>query len=253
MKLTKARTYWDEAAWPWQAAAILVAVDFIGLAWARFVVGWGITGPRVETAGIPDHFMAIGGTWSIVTRVLLVLAFAMYFTGRGVPWRAFGLARSGFRKRLVEFGKCLAVIVPLAVALMLMTVLFLRMGGNRDLIQPPLHFRDSQQVGRWIWVFVVALPPLEEFLYRGIVHPALRRHMDPVGAAAIGGVIFGVLHWFYGIDMASLAAYTMGGFALAWIYERTGTLFFPWLLHVVTNLAGVWISSYPGLFEALRQ
>jgi len=253
MKATRAKTYWDEAAWPWRAAAILVAIDLIGLAVARFACGWAIYGSRVpgETAS-PDHLMAIVGNWPIAARILLVLAFAMHFAGKGVPPRAFGLVKSGFRRRLSEFGRCLAVIVPLAAALSLIVILFLRMGGGRDHIAPPLNLDTSQQTWRWIWVFVVALPPFEEFMYRGIIHPVLRRHFGVAWAVAAGGVLFGLLHALYGIDLASLVAYGLGGAALAWVYERTGSLFFPWLLHVATNLVGVWISSYPGVFEALR-
>ena len=253
MKATRARTYWDEASWPWEAVAIVVAVDVVGLALARFVGGWLIWGPtRAMEAGATDAFMSIAGNWPIAARMLLVAAFAMYFTGRGVPPRAFGIVRSGFRKRLGEFGRCLLVILPLAAALTMMSILFFRMGGYRELIHPPLHLGTSSQAWQWILVFVVALPPLEEFLYRGIVHPVLRRRFDPIAAAALGGVLFGVVHWLYGIDLVSLPAYALGGFALAWVYERTGSLLFPWMLHVATNLAAVWISSYPGLFEALR-
>jgi membrane protease YdiL (CAAX protease family) len=251
MKPTKARAYWDEALWPWQAAAILVAVDFAGLAVARFAVGWGVTGDPTRF-GDAQHLIAIVGNWSILTRALLVLAFAMYFIGRGVPPRAFGIVKSGFRRRLGEYAKCLAVILPLAAAASLIVLLFLRMGGGREHITPPLNLSTSAQSWRWILVFVVALPPVEEFLYRGIIHPVLRRHFGVAWAVAAGGVLFGLLHALYGIDLASLVAYGLGGAALAWIYERTGSLLFPWLLHVATNLAAVWISSYPGLFEALR-
>ncbi|HZN61673.1 MAG TPA: type II CAAX endopeptidase family protein [Planctomycetota bacterium] len=242
MKPTKARTYWDEASWPWQAAAILVVLDIAGLAVSRYLVSGG-AGPM----------KSIVGDWAIVTRILLALTFAAYFYGRGVPARAFGLTMAGFRRRMREFWTCLAVVVPLAIALSLMAILILRAGGARDQIAPPLKFEDAERRVAWIWVFVVALPPMEELLYRGILHPALRGRLGVGWAVAAGGLIFGLIHWFYGIDIASLPAYAAGGAALAWVYERTGSLFFPWLLHVVTNLAAVWVSSYPGLFEALRK
>jgi membrane protease YdiL (CAAX protease family) len=104
----------------------------------------------------------------------------------------------------------------------------------------------------WIWIFVVALPPMEELLYRGILHPSLRQTLGVGWALAVGGLVFGAVHWFYGIDVPSLTAYAFGGAVLAYVYERTGSLLFSWALHVATNLAGVWISAYPGFFEALR-
>lgn len=238
-KPTKARVYWDEAVWPWQAAAVLVAIDIAGLAVSRYLVS-GVAGPM----------RSIVGDWSVVTRVLLVLAFAAYYYGRGVPPRAFGLVTSGFRRRLKEFGTCLLAILPLTFALLMMTLLILRMGGR---IAPPLTFRNSEQMVGWIWVFVVFLPPMEELLYRGLLHPALRRRLGVGWAIAVGGLVFGFIHLFYGIDLASLIAYAFGGAVLAYVYERTGSLLFPWTLHVATNLMAVWISSYPGLFEALRK
>ncbi len=251
MKATKARTYWDEAVWPWQAAAILIALDIAGLAVTRFLVGTNIHGQIRDAQEHP--VMAILGNWAIVTRILLVLAFAAYYYGRGTPPRAFGLTISGVRRRLREFGTSLAVILPLVGALSMISILVLRGIGRGDLITAPLHTLEPERTGAWIWIFVVALPPFEEFTYRGMLHPVLRRHMGVGGAVAIGGMLFGLLHWFYGIDLASLLAYGAGGAALAWVYERTGSLYFPWLLHVATNLAAVWISSYPGLFEALRR
>jgi membrane protease YdiL (CAAX protease family) len=250
MKPTRARVYWEEAAWPWRAAAILIALDIAGLAGARFVVGWDVHGQSRFDGS--DPVMAIVGNWSVVTRALLALTFAMYFLGRGVPPRAFGLTRSCFRRRTVEFGKSLAVILPLAAGFLMIGVLLYRAAGRRDDISAPMTFGGSGQVWPWIWIFVVTLPIVEGFLYRGILHPVLRRHMGVGGAVAIGGMTFGLLHWFYGIDLAALTAYALGGAALAWVYERTGSLFFPWLLHVATNLAGLWTSLHPGLFEALR-
>lgn len=251
MKATRAKVPWEEAAWPWQAAAVLVTVDIAGLALARYAVGWGVTGTPTRTGPGPDHLMAIVGNWPIAARTLLALSFALYFTGRGVPLRAFGLAMSGFRRRGAEFGRCLGVVLPLLFAASMIVILLLRASDRGEMLSAPLHFIKVGDAGRWIWIFVVALPPFEEFTYRGVLHPVLRRHMGVGGAVAIGGLIFGLLHALYGIDLASLVAYAIGGAVLAWVYERTGSLFFPWLLHVLTNLAGVWISSYPEFFKSL--
>jgi membrane protease YdiL (CAAX protease family) len=39
---------------------------------------------------------------------------------------------------------------------------------------------------------------------------------------------------------------------LAWAYERTGSLVFPWAIHAVANLGGALLSLWPGLFRAFR-
>src|SRR5689334_402745 len=245
MKPTKARVFWDEAAWPWRAAAILVFADLAGLALARFWVGWNIHGQIIHPS-YDRHVAAIFGNWSIVTRTLLALVFAGYFIGRGIPARAFGLTVSGFRKRLREFWTCLAVLAPLVAGLTMLSILLLRAARRPDMITPPMEFSEAGDAAKWIWLFVVALPPVEEFTYRGVVHPVLRRHLGAGWAIAVGGLLFGLLHAFYGIDLASLIAYAAGGAALAWVYERTGSLLFPWMLHVATNLVAVWFSCHPG-------
>jgi len=250
MKATRAKVPWEEAVWPWQAAAALVAVDIAGLALARYAVGWGVTGTPTRF-GDTAHLIAIVGNWSIVTRTLLALAFALYFVGRGVRPRAFGFAMSGFARRGAEFGKCLGIVLPLVFAASMILLLLLRASDRGGMISAPLHFAKEGDTWKWIWTFVVALPPFEEFTYRGVVHPVMRRYFGPGWAVAAGGLLFGLLHAFYGIDAASLVAYAIGGAVLAWVYERTGSLFFPWLLHVSTNLAAVWISSYPEFFESL--
>src|SRR5688572_5770464 len=249
MKPTKARTYWDEAVWPWQAAAILVGIDLAGLAIARYAVGWGVIG-RTGSPSTPG--MEILGSWSVVTRALLVALWIHIFISRGIPRRAFGLVLTGARRRLAEFGRSLAMVVPVAAGLAMIGVLVLRAGGHRSEIAPPVTFDTTRDMVNWILIFVVALPPVEELIYRGAVHPILRRHMGVTGAVIAGGVFFGLVHALYGIPAASLPAYACGGAALAFVYERTGSLLYPWILHAATNLFGVWISCYPGLFEALK-
>src|SRR5688572_5877203 len=114
MKPTKARTYWLEAAWPWQAAAILVGVDFAGLAIARYAVGLGVIG-RTGSPSTPG--MEILGSWSVVTRALMVARWIHIFSSRGMPRRAFALVLSGARRRMAEFGRSLAMVVPVAAGL----------------------------------------------------------------------------------------------------------------------------------------
>lgn len=253
MKPTKARVFWDEAAWPWRAAAILIALDFAGLAVSHFALGWRVTGwPTGDEAG-QGPLMAIAGNWSIIARTLLALVFASYYFGRGVPARAFGLTMSGFRKRLVEFGRCLGVVAPLSAAAIMLLILLFRAMGRREWIAPPFPVHAPGDALNWILIFVIALPPLEELIYRGVVHPAVRGRLGVGAALGVGAGVFGILHGFYGIPVGFLPCYAAAGLILAWVYERTGSLFFPWLLHAGANFLAVFISCHPGLFEALRR
>ncbi|HTF55815.1 MAG TPA: type II CAAX endopeptidase family protein [Planctomycetota bacterium] len=242
---------WDEAAWPWWSAALVVTLDLAGAAAAHFGMGWTVYGTPRAPHLLPEHFLAIFGNWAIITRLFLALTLLLYFRGRGVPWRAFGLTPDT-RGRWVPFAKVLALSIAAIVVLSAASVIVLRATGHANEIEPPLHLATSSERQRWIWIFVVAMPPFEELMYRAILYPMMRRHMGPVAAVLLNGMVFGLLHYFYGIPIEGVPAYAVGGAILAWVYERTGSLAFPWIVHAAANLAAVVISNYPGWFETLR-
>lgn len=80
---------------------------------------------------------------------------------------------------------------------------------------------------------VAILAPLfEEPLFRGYVYGRLRRHMSPIPAAAVSGLIFGAAH----LSWSSLLPLSAIGFTLALAYERSRDLATPILAHAVWNL-----------------
>ena len=85
-----------------------------------------------------------------------------------------------------------------------------------------------------------------------VSYRTLRRRFGAGVAVVAGGLLFWLLHLFYGIPLEGSGGYAAAGMMLAWLYEKTGSLLFSWIVHVVTNLAGAFISEVPGLFEWLR-
>lgn len=82
-------------------------------------------------------------------------------------------------------------------------------------------------------IFIVCIlgPLAEEMLFRGMIYAKLRRAFSVWPAAIISGILFGLFHanWVQGI-YASLF-----GVVLAYIYEKTQTIWGSCLLHVVFN------------------
>ena len=78
---------------------------------------------------------------------------------------------------------------------------------------------------------VVIAPIAEEVFLRGLAYTRLRRAMPPIWAAVLSSLIFGVLHgniiWFMSAFMA--------GLAMTWIFQRTGSLWAPILVHMTNN------------------
>lgn len=83
-------------------------------------------------------------------------------------------------------------------------------------------------------VLVVGAAPLsEEVFFRGFFFGGLRGRLPFWAAAAISGVLFGLVHIPSGVAQAPPLAVL--GILLAWLYERTGSLGPPILMHAIQN------------------
>lgn len=93
---------------------------------------------------------------------------------------------------------------------------------------------------------------LEEYYWRWFVFGQLRRIM-PLGAALLASSVGFMLHhvillgvyfdWaFLPTALFSLAV-AVGGFVWAWLYHRSGSLFGPWLGHLLVD-AGIFLVGY---------
>ena len=84
-------------------------------------------------------------------------------------------------------------------------------------------------------VVIVVAPVAEEFFFRGFFYRALRSRMGILAAAAIDGVVFGLIH-FTGADTLELLPILAAlGFMFCLVYEKTGTLYTVIGLHAFNN------------------
>ena len=83
---------------------------------------------------------------------------------------------------------------------------------------------------------IVFIAPLsEEFFFRGVVYKFLRGKYRFFLSALITSVVFAALHGsLYGFVIIFIIS-----FALCYLYERTGTIFSPFLFHSLHNTLGV--------------
>ncbi len=85
------------------------------------------------------------------------------------------------------------------------------------------------------FVVIVVAPIAEEFFFRGFFYRALRTRLGVLSAAAIDGLVFGLIH-FTGPDTLELLPILGGlGFIFCLVYERTGTLYTVIGLHAFNN------------------
>ena len=92
----------------------------------------------------------------------------------------------------------------------------------------------------------VVTPFVEEVLFRGLVFGNLRSKRR-VGAYAASCLLFALLHvWQFavtgrdGAGFLLMLQYLVPGLVLAWVYERSGTLWTAIALHAGVNVLSVW-------------
>jgi uncharacterized protein len=84
-------------------------------------------------------------------------------------------------------------------------------------------------------VVVVVAPIAEEFFFRGFFYRALRSRLGLLAAAAVDGVVFGLIHFTGSETLELLPILAFLGFMFCIVYERTGTLYAVIGLHALNN------------------
>lgn len=81
-------------------------------------------------------------------------------------------------------------------------------------------------------VFAVILAPIgEEIFYRGMIYPVCRWHLGPRWGAVVAGLVFGLAHW----DFWRSIPLAVGGMALCYLYEKSGSIFVSMTAHGIWN------------------
>jgi membrane protease YdiL (CAAX protease family) len=100
-------------------------------------------------------------------------------------------------------------------------------------VVPPLD--DPARVALFAILVCVLVPVAEETFFRGFAYPPLRRRYGALPAMLATAVVFGILH----VQIVNFLPITLLGFILVLLYERTGSLLPPIVLHAVNNLAAL--------------
>ena len=123
----------------------------------------------------------------------------------------------------------------------LLVIMVLLMGLVLQYFQPQMEMQEIEEVLRsatyWPDILAIVLagtimaPIGEELFYRGMIYPVFRKHLGPVWGAITAGLIFGLAH----MDLWRAIPLAIGGAALCYLYEKSGTIFAPMLAHAVWN------------------
>jgi len=164
-----------------------------------------------------------------------------YLRTRGLEWPAIRSYLGVRRPTLRDLGVIVAgyvAIIGLLIAVVAVVLQFLPTPAENQGAATFAQRPELIPVG--IVVMYLVIGPCEEFLYRGVVQNRLRERLPAVPAILIAAAIFALVHVAALAGSPAAVAVTVSillvpGIVLGAVYEYTGNLVVPWLLHSTHN------------------
>jgi uncharacterized protein len=167
---------------------------------------------------------------ALLAATLVAVAFVAARPGPGIA----GPAALGFRRpRRPAVGvTVLAYLVYIGCALVLAALL----QPDQEDITRELGYGESTLGSIAAGILIVAVAPLsEEVFFRGLLFRGIRGALPFAAAAAISAGIWGLFHYTGSDSWPVVLQLAVFGVILAWLYERTGSLWPPIVLHLFNN------------------
>ena len=212
----------------WHGVNAAVGVLIAALAMIIGTICVAIFDPQFDTTAGKDAAqlmvgLALGGT---------ALGFALIDSGGRIR-EAFGKLGMGARITIGAIG--LALLAWLIYILCAAVLTPLLQPDQQDVTNELGTNKDSIGSIAIAGVLIVILAPLtEEMFFRGFMFASLRRSMPLWPAALIAAVVWGSLH-LSGGNIGVAIQLSVFGVILAWLYERSGTLWAPITAHALNN------------------
>lgn len=214
----------------WQGLFLIALVTLI-----EFPLGWLETPTDLNTMGGILHFIGVG-----YGDVLLYIGVICIFL-RLIRRRFSDLGFVKPRKRYIVLGLIVGILLFVGIGLV-GNVLTQILGTP-----PPQSFAAAVKGVNYIWEFVllillggVVAPIKEELLFRGLIYPPLRQAHGKGKGMLLTGLFFATLH----LDLVRFIPLFIGGVVLAWLYERSSSIWPAIVAHGTWNIlmaAALWI------------
>lgn len=100
-----------------------------------------------------------------------------------------------------------------------------------------------------VFMVGVVAPMVEELIFRGIVYVWLRQKIGVWPAAILSALVFGLIHTQIAMGISAVVM----GIALAWLYERSRSLWVPFALHAINNTLVIALAFFAlGMQDLIR-
>jgi len=240
----------------WSAAHVLIAFQ----AWLLPTLGIGvvagialaIAAPDPKAEALLEHQWMSGLVAASVLIQSAAMAAVVLFTvlvSYDQRLVATGLSLRNWRPKAAIGLLAAAGVIPLSLAGEYLSTLALRHAPLLTLIQRSyeeqlaelmgiLHGPGGLVLGLLVIGFIG--PFGEELFFRGFAYRCFRARWGPLVGMLSSAFLFSVTH----LNPAGLLSIFAIGCALAYLYERTGTLVAPFALHAANNIAAVLVAYF---------
>ena len=208
--------------------------------WSPLTIVWGVLGVLGITVAAAIAIAAVDpdmdeDTFGLIVQGVFALAlFAVpvaLISGRGEL--AAAPSRLGLRRFAVGRGIGMTFAAYGGFFCFLVVYGLLVQPDPQEIIEEIEQEKEALKLVALGVLIVLAAPVSEELFFRGFLFGGLRGRMSFWGAAVVSGVVFGLVHLPGGpLQVPPLAVF---GVLLAWLYERTGSLWPPILMHAIQN------------------
>lgn len=169
---------------------------------------------------------------SIIYLSLVILLLGILVFRKLSPIALFGLNWRTWHKDIPPAILALLCVYPI---LLLIQMSVVHIFGKQSALQDVLHFLENakgwDERGSVVVMAVLCAPIAEEVIFRGYLLGVIRQYLG-VWAALIGSsLIFALIH----AHIPSAPGLFVLGLVLAAVYQRTGSLWAPMLLHSIFN------------------
>ena len=148
---------------------------------------------------------------------------------------SLGIAARGFYKNILSGITAYIFILPILIAVLILSLLFLNAVGYEAPTQPVFDIFLEERSGNVVFfltIFVSILGPIiEEIFFRGFLYSAIRKRFGVIAGVLLSSALFSMLH----TNIASFLPIMVLGILMAFLYETTSSLITPITVHILHN------------------
>lgn len=182
----------------------------------------------------------------VIVQLAYLLPVVIIFAWRRISWKSLGFGRFNWGTLAIGCGLLVASYTIILIHNLILTTLGVKTQG--DEISQLFELLDTP-----VWFFIVGAilaPLVEEIFFRGFLFQGFRARYGWVAGLLISSAIFAIAH----LDPASLIPTFILGCLLAYLYQRSNSVWPGVILHMAVNTFGLIsvyiLTQYPNLIPA---